>query len=410
MDIDNTQGQRLKTEALLRCLAGVAAAVVVLNSLARVGFHPFIIITVCLLFFYLGVSYYFLGKDNLTRQGHQLITTADAIILAGTVTFVNFTPLPSAMLCLAYVVTLLGYAAPHRYRNIVVFLAACGLWHLFLPFTIVLSEASIFVISLMAGFYVFVISHLLQNQNAQLSEQLDVANHDNMVLEHRSLHLSKYLSPTIRRAIATGQLSNEESKEKNVTIFFSDLSGFTELAEQLETEDLALFLHVYLTEMTEIALRFGGTLDKIIGDSIMVFFGDPESRGIENDALSCVSMALTMRTAMAKLKKRWRVTGIENPPSLRMGINTGLCKVGHFGTEHMLTYTLLGRSVNLASRLESAAENEEILISLSTYGLVKDSVNCLPKGQLSIKGFNQPVIAYSAIELLTPSNHQPSAN
>ena len=100
--------------------------------------------------------------------------------------------------------------------------------------------------------------------------------------------------------------SSEESKEKNVTIFFSDLSGFTELAEQLEAEDLALFLQVYLTEMTEIALRFGGPLDKIIGDSIMVFFGDPESRGIENDALSCVSMALTMRAAMAKLKKRWQ--------------------------------------------------------------------------------------------------------
>ncbi len=112
-----------------------------------------------------------------------------------------------------------------------------------------------------------------------------------------------------------------------------------------------MFLHVYLTEMTEIVLRFGGPLDKIIGDSIMVFFGDPESRGIENDTLSCVSMALTMRTAMAKLKTRWRVTGIENPPSLRMGINTGLCKVGHFGTERLLTYTLLGRSVNLASRL-----------------------------------------------------------
>ena len=160
MDIDNTQGQRLKTEALLRCLAGVAAAVVVLNSLARVGFHPFILITVCLLFFYLGISYYFLVKDNLTHQGHQIIITVDAIILAGTVTFVNFTPLPSAMLFLAYVVTLFGYAAAHRYRNIMVFLAACGLWHLFLPFTVVLSEASIFVISLMAGFYVFVISHL----------------------------------------------------------------------------------------------------------------------------------------------------------------------------------------------------------------------------------------------------------
>ena len=151
--------------------------------------------------------------------------------------------------------------------------------------------------------------------------------------------------------------------------------------------------------MSEIALRFGGTIDKIIGDSIMVFFGDPESRGIEKDALSCVSMALTMREAMTKIRQRWQAAGIENPTSIRMGINSGLCKVGHFGSEHHLTYTLLGQAVNLASRLEAAADNEEILISLSTYSLVKETVSCTPKGQLAIKGFSKPIIAYSATGL-----------
>ena len=175
----------------------------------------------------------------------------------------------------------------------------------------------------------------------------------------------------------SGKRTTLESQDKNVTIFFSDLSGFTQLAERLEADDLALFLNIYLTEMNEIAMRFGGTIDKIIGDSIMVFFGDPESRGIKNDALSCVSMALAMRKSMTKLKNRWQAVGIENPPSIRMRINSGLCKVGHFGTEHHLTYTLLGRSVNLASRLESAADNDEILISFSTYSLVKDIVNCM---------------------------------
>ena len=82
-----------------------------------------------------------------------------------------------------------------------------------------------------------------------------------------------------------------------------------------------------------------------------------------------------------------------------MGINSGLCKVGHFGSEHQLTYTLLGQAVNLASRLEAAADNEEILISLSTYSLVKDTVSCTPKGQLAIKGFSKPIIAYSATGL-----------
>jgi len=82
-----------------------------------------------------------------------------------------------------------------------------------------------------------------------------------------------------------------------------------------------------------------------------------------------------------------------------MGINSGLCKVGNFGTENRLDYTLLGLAVNLASRLESSAESNEILLSEDTYGLVKDTVHCIDKGQISIKGFSEPVNVYSAIDL-----------
>ena len=135
----------------------------------------------------------------------------------------------------------------------------------------------------------------------------------------------------------------------------------------------------------------------------MVFFGDPESRGVEKDAINCVAMAIAMRKAMAKLSSRWIDAGIENPPSLRIGINSGLCKVGHFGTANHLNYTLLGRAVNLASRLESSALGEEILISLSTYNLVKNIIKCENKGQREFKGFNQPVIAYRVLDFL---NHQ----
>jgi class 3 adenylate cyclase len=102
---------------------------------------------------------------------------------------------------------------------------------------------------------------------------------------------------------------------------------------------------------------------------------------------------------MQELQLRWQAEGIEHPVGLRMGINSGVCKVGNFGTENRLDCTLLGRAVNLASRLESSADSNEILLSEDTYGLIGDSIHCIDKGQISIKGFAEPVKVYSAVDL-----------
>lgn len=406
MAIENTKSPPSKTESLFRLLTFSIGSFSVASALPQAGFHPFIIISLSVLLIYLGVSYYLEKKGKRAAQNNIIYRCVDTIVLAGTVALVDFAPLPSSMICTAYLVVLLGYLSAYRYLYILIFLAGSGLGHLLLPLTTNLSDINILIIFLLVALYFAASIQQSHIKNVQLSNQLDAANKENSELTRRTFNLSKYLSPTIRRAVLSGKRTTLDSQDKNVTIFFSDLSGFTHLAERLEPDDLALFLNISLTEMSEIAMRFGGTIDKIIGDSIMVFFGDPESRGIKNDALSCVSMALAMRKAMTKLKNRWQAVGIENPPSIRMGINSGLCKVGHFGTEHHLTYTLLGRSVNLASRLESAADNDEILISFSTYSLVKDIVNCVPKGQLAIKGFSQPIIAYSALDLSTRHGNQ----
>ncbi|MBT3619079.1 MAG: adenylate/guanylate cyclase domain-containing protein [Porticoccaceae bacterium] len=406
MAIANTKSPPSKTESLFRLLTFSIGSFSVASALPQAGFHPFIIISLSVLLIYLGVSYYLEKKGKRAAQNNIIYRCVDTIVLAGTVALVDFAPLPSSMICTAYLVVLLGYLSAYRYLYILIFLAGSGLGHLLLPLTTNLSSINILIIFLLVALYFAASIQQSHIKNVQLSNQLDAANKENSELTRRTFNLSKYLSPTIRRAVLSGKRTTLDSQDKNVTIFFSDLSGFTHLAERLEPDDLALFLNISLTEMSEIAMRFGGTIDKIIGDSIMVFFGDPESRGIKNDALSCVSMALAMRKAMTKLKNRWQAVGIENPPSIRMRINSGLCKVGHFGTEHHLTYTLLGRSVNLASRLESAADNDEILISFSTYSLVKDIVNCVPKGQLAIKGFSQPIIAYSALDLSTRHGNQ----
>ena len=109
-------------------------------------------------------------------------------------------------------------------------------------------------------------------------------------------NLSKYLSPQIYESIFLGKKKVKiEAYRKRLTVFFSDIKGFTELTDRLEPEVLSDLLNNYLNEMSKIALKYGGTIDKFVGDAILIFFGDPESKGQENDARSCVLMAIEMR-------------------------------------------------------------------------------------------------------------------
>ena len=155
----------------------------------------------------------------------------------------------------------------------------------------------------------------------------------NRKLEGLSQQLSKYLSPQIYASIFSGQQAAEISTQrKKLTIFFSDIADFTQTTDGLESEELTGLLNHYLTEMSEIALRHGATIDKYIGDAILAFFGDPESRGAREDALACVRMAIAMQRRMRELQHEWRNVGSEKPFQLRIGINTGFCTVGNFGS------------------------------------------------------------------------------
>ena len=179
------------------------------------------------------------------------------------------------------------------------------------------------------------------------------------------------------------------------------MQGFSKLSEELNIEKLSWLINSYLNEMTEIVFRFGGTLDKVIGDSIMVF-GDPSSRGAKKDAVACICMALAMKESMANLKKRWLEAGIKNPPSIRMGINTGNFRVGNFGTLTKLNYTVMGNTVNLASYLESIAEPNEILISENTYILVKDRFHLTKKDPENFQWLTKKLNLY-AVDKFIPN-------
>ncbi len=223
----------------------------------------------------------------------------------------------------------------------------------------------------------------------------------NKELEVLSSQLSKYLSPQVYSSIFTGEQSVEiASKRKKLTVFFSDIADFTETTDSLESEELTSLLNHYLTEMSKIALEYGATIDKYVGDAILAFFGDPETRGVKEDAKACVTMAIAMQRRMRELQLEWRNRGMEKPFQIRIGINTGYCTVGNFGSEDRMDYTIIGNEVNLASRLESQAELGNIFVTHETYSLVKDIILAEEQSPVPVKGFAKPVRNYKITGLL----------
>ena len=207
--------------------------------------------------------------------------------------------------------------------------------------------------------------------------------------------LAKYFSPQVYDSIFSGELDVKiQTQRKPLTVFFCDLQGFTQLTERLEPEILTELLTQYLTEMSKIAIRWGGTIDKFIGDAILVFFGDPETRGNKEDAMACVSMALEMLEKLELLREAWRERGLARSLNARMGIHSGICTVGNFGSEDRLDYTVIGNGVNLAARLEANSESNKILISEDTYLLVKEEIKCIKKQEISVKGISYPIQTY----------------
>ena len=236
----------------------------------------------------------------------------------------------------------------------------------------------------------------LRKEREKLYEKSKI---DNQIIEEKSAQLenlatrlAKYLSPQIYKSIfEEKQEVKSVHSRKNLTIFFSDIIQFTDLTDTMEPEKLAKVINSYLSEMTTIAVKSGGTIDKFIGDAIMVFFGDPETEGEVQDALKCVEMAILMRQRVEELQKHWKKMGVTNGLGIRMGISTGFCTVGNFGSDLRLDYTVLGSPVNLAARLQSAAERNGILIDENTNNLINDVVQTEKNNTITPKGFVRPI-------------------
>jgi adenylate cyclase len=240
---------------------------------------------------------------------------------------------------------------------------------------------------------------LIQGMNRELEV-------NNEFLASVSTKISRYLSPQIYKSIFTGQTDvTIHTDRKKLTIFFSDIKDFTAITERMQPEEIAVLLNEYLTEMSAIALEHGGTIDKFIGDAILIFFGDPETKGVGEDAKAGLRMAVAMQRRLAELNAKWRKTGVENPFRVRMGINTGFCNVGNFSSADRMDYTIIGAEANLAARLQSIAEPGHIVISYETYALVRDIVAARPLPAISMKGISREVIPY-AVEAAVDASGQ----
>ena len=185
--------------------------------------------------------------------------------------------------------------------------------------------------------------------------------------------------------------------DKEISVLFSDIRGFTSLSETMTPQALVNHLNLYLTEMTNILIDYHGTLDKYVGDMVMGFWGAPMPQ--KNHALLACKCALKQMEVLRTLNQGW-------PPEKRIdigiGINSGIMTVGNMGSPARMNYTLMGDNVNLGSRLEGTNKSyhTNIIISEYTYGLVKDQVVVRELDNIRVKGKNKPVLIYELVDVV----------
>lgn len=222
----------------------------------------------------------------------------------------------------------------------------------------------------------------------------------NALLDQRTGLIRRYVPAQIADEILAGrQVAGGPLERRSLSVFFSGLQGFTEIAERLDPEDLSQVINEYFTEMTAIAKRHGGTVDELSGDSILVLFGAPQFSGERDQALRAARMALEMQAAVRDLNARWFAAGIDVVFRVRMGIDSGMVTVGHFGSQDRLKYTALGTHVNLAAQLEAGCRPGQVLVSHATRHWIHDTIECRPMGEVQYKGPNRPVRTYELVPI-----------
>jgi class 3 adenylate cyclase len=208
------------------------------------------------------------------------------------------------------------------------------------------------------------------------------------IASHR---LARYFpKQLVNKVLSDREMISLNSKRQMVTVLFSDLSGFTSLTDQLEPERITDLLNQFMTHMVYIINRHDGTLDKFIGDGIMALFGAPDEMEPEFQARQAVKAAVLMHQKFKDLAQRWRDEGIDHDIKLRIGIHQDFVTVGNVGSNEYMSYTAIGRGVNLASRLERACTPGKVHVSYEVYSHTHEEYPFEDLQKKLFKGFKRP--------------------
>lgn len=254
------------------------------------------------------------------------------------------------------------------------------------------------VAEIIGGFYTMLFTLIVSLQRRDRTRKLIGTRLEQLEtikkLKNKSDILAQYLSPQIVEMHEKKGVIHSNLRRKVLTICFIDLVGFSTLTEESEPEDIARILKDFFSRMSRVAINNGGTIDKFIGDGMMVFFGDPVTNGITADANSAVKMAVDMQRAMKGFNKKWGHI-LDKEIQIRVGINTGLCHVGNVGSNTRFDYTAIGKAVNIASRIEGIAEAGGVCVGKDTYKLTNKSYEFTELGEHQLKGMQKKEVLYS---------------
>jgi len=274
-----------------------------------------------------------------------------------------------------------------------------------------LSLLSISIIYIIVNFYLFI----KYRYNVDLSTPLlsmiitfsSVYSYRFFIEEREKRRVRNVFKRYMSSALVEEALKNPDKipsldicSKKFITLFFSDIAGFTTMSEKFPPEEVKRILDEYLTAMTEIIFNNNGIVDKYIGDAIMAIYGSVYSEGKSLDALRCIKTALEMQEKIKELRQKWVSEG-SIPMQVRIGIHSGEALVGNFGSPLKMDYTAIGDTVNTASRLEGLNKefNTSIIMSHATYELVSDKVNVRSLGPVLVKGKSESLHVYEVLSI-----------